>query len=83
MQLLLTHHARERVKLRGINYRWIQECLIHSKFIKDHPRDPSLKIVHYWIQSKRKWLKVIVRFSEESSLIITAHFDRNFKGILP
>lgn len=83
MKIVLTEHATQQLKIRGIKELWLKTVVTLADSKITHPTDQELYILHGWINEKRKWLKVVVKYSKGATIIITAHFDRNFKGVLP
>ena len=80
--MIFTEHALQQISLRHIKIIWIKRILSRPYLQKSHSIDDELSIIYGWITEESKWLKIIVKFLHHDVVIITAHFDRNFKGIV-
>lgn len=83
MKLVLTEHATQQLAIREIEESWLKIVVFHPISKVTHPIDRELYILHGWINERHKWLKVIVKYKQRHAIIITAHFDRSHKGVVP
>ena len=79
----LTVHAQERIAQRRIVLEWISRTLQNPQKLEPDPLKPNLTQAYREIpEYNNNVLKVVYDSNESPWLIITAHFERKYKGKL-
>ena len=79
----LTVHEQERIAQRRIVLEWISRTLQNPQKIEPDPLLANLTQAYQEIpECNNNVLKVVYDSNESPWLIITAHFDRKYKGKL-
>ncbi len=79
----LTVHAQDRIAQRRIVLEWISRTLQNPQKLEPDPLKPNLTQAYREIpEYNHNVLKVVYDSNESPWLIITAHFDRKYKGKL-
>ena len=78
--LRLTAHAAEMIEARGIALEWVMYATLEPDWSEPDPRDPALTRSYRSIQAAEgRILRVVHRKDGDTTIIITAHFDRGAK----
>lgn len=78
--IIITIHAQERLRQRGIRARDIRNCVMYGEIIEQYPDDfpfPSCLIFGYTVDEKI--IHVVASDEGTASRIITAYFPNNEK----
>lgn len=78
--VIITIHAQERLRQRGIRIKDIENCILTGEIIEQYPDDypfPSCLIWGY--ETNNKVLHVVASDEGSASRIITAYFPDNIK----
>ncbi len=79
----LTIHAQERIAQRRIVLEWISRTLQNPQKLEPDPLKTNLTQAYREIpEYNNNVLKVVYDSNESPWLIITAHFDRKYRGKL-
>lgn len=79
-KVIITIHAQERLRQRGIKVKDVKNCIMQGEIIEDYPDDfpyPSCLIFGY--TTNGKVLHVVASDEGTCSRIITAYFPDNVK----
>jgi hypothetical protein len=74
MKVRLSAHARDMLRLRGIDLKWVMETLEAPSQSAQDPRDPALTRSFRTIHAAgNRSLRVVHRSDEDEIVIVTAH----------
>ena len=82
-EYVLTQHAQDVIKERGINVLWLEQVLLSPERCEPDPTDPDLehrlgRIFEYG----NRVLRVVASRQAKPVRIVTAYFDRRIKEML-
>lgn len=76
--LILTAHARERLRTRKIHADWIEDAVRNPDWTEPDPRDPTIERRFRAIpQFGGRYLRVACVETEAAIRVISVMFDRN------
>lgn len=82
MSLIFTKHAVARLAKRGLERAWVERVVNQPTRVEPDPTDPALEHRYGPVpELANRVLRVIVS-RQTPRRIITAHLDRNMKGLL-
>lgn len=78
--ILLTNHALERIRQRGIKIRDIKSCIMSGEIIEQYPDDyPFPSCLIYGISENGEIIHVVASDEGSASRIITAYYPNTDK----
>lgn len=83
MLYVLSAHAQNRIRERGIDEEWIGQTLNSPEKTGIDPRDSAVQVAWRKIpENGNRVLKVCYKPSRNYLVVITAFFDRSMRGKL-
>lgn len=83
MNFVLTQHANEAMRERGILVEWVERAFEHPQLREPDPHDTAIERRYCQIgECANRVLRVAVNASVEPNRVVSVFFDRKMKGKL-